>query len=209
MTLQITLDAQLASLKTALLPRDTNDERDVIVEIRAGAGGDEAGLFAADLFRMYSRYALTRGWNVEVIDRNESAIGSIKEIIFEVKGKGAFSPFQIRARRAPRAACTLYRGRRAHPHLDGHGGGVAGSQGCRSGRQSRRPAHRYLPLGRRGRPERQQGVHRGASNASPHRAGGSLPGRALAAAQPTEGHGSIENETAGCRAHQAGERGLR
>jgi peptide chain release factor 1 len=94
MTLQITLDAQLAALKTALLPRDTNDERDVIVEIRAGAGGDEAGLFAADLFRMYSRYALARGWNVEVIDRNESAIGSIKEIIFEVKGKGAFSRFK-------------------------------------------------------------------------------------------------------------------
>ena len=94
MTLQTALEALLASLKTALLPRDTNDERDVIVEIRAGAGGDEAGLFAADLFRMYSRYALNRGWNVEVIDRSESAIGSIKEIIFEVKGKGAFSRFK-------------------------------------------------------------------------------------------------------------------
>jgi peptide chain release factor 1 len=94
MTLQVTLEGLLASLKTALLPRDTNDERDVIVEIRAGTGGDEAGLFAADLFRMYSRYALTRSWNVEVIDRNESAIGSIKEIIFEVKGKGAFSRFK-------------------------------------------------------------------------------------------------------------------
>jgi peptide chain release factor 1 len=93
-TLQVTLEALLASLKTALLPRDSNDERDVIVEIRAGAGGDEAGLFAADLFRMYSRYALNRGWNVEVIDRSESAIGSIKEIIFEVKGKGAFSRFK-------------------------------------------------------------------------------------------------------------------
>lgn len=94
MTLQVTLEGLLAALKTALLPRDTNDERDVIVEIRAGAGGDEAGLFAADLFRMYSRYALARGWNVEVIDRSESAIGSIKEIIFEVKGKGAFSRFK-------------------------------------------------------------------------------------------------------------------
>jgi peptide chain release factor 1 len=94
MTLQTALEALLASLKTALLPRDPNDERDVIVEIRAGAGGDEAGLFAADLFRMYSRYALSRGWNVEVIDRSESAIGSIKEIIFEVKGKGAFSRFK-------------------------------------------------------------------------------------------------------------------
>jgi peptide chain release factor 1 len=94
MELQTGLDSLLASLKTALLPRDPNDERDVIVEIRAGAGGDEAGLFAADLFRMYSRYALARGWNVEVIDRSESAIGSIKEIVFEVKGKGAFSRFK-------------------------------------------------------------------------------------------------------------------
>ncbi|MGA3094172.1 MAG: peptide chain release factor 1 [Dehalococcoidales bacterium] len=94
MTLQVTLEGLLASLKTALLPRDTNDERDVIVEIRAGTGGDEAGLFAADLFRMYSRYALARGWNVEVINSNESAIGSIKEIVFEVKGKGAFSRFK-------------------------------------------------------------------------------------------------------------------
>ena len=94
MTLQVTLEGLLASLKTALLPRDTNDERDVIVEIRAGTGGDEAGLFAADLFRMYSRYALARGWNVEVINSSESAIGSIKEIVFEVKGKGAFSRFK-------------------------------------------------------------------------------------------------------------------
>jgi len=94
MSLQTNLESLLASLKTALLPRDPNDDRDVIVEIRAGAGGDEAGLFAGELFRMYSRYALTRGWNIEVIDRNESAIGSIKEIIFEVKGKGAFSRFK-------------------------------------------------------------------------------------------------------------------
>jgi len=93
-TLESSLEAQLAALKTALLPRDPNDERDVIVEIRAGTGGDEAGLFAADLFRMYSRYALARGWNVEVIDRSESAIGSIKEIVFEVRGKGAFSRFK-------------------------------------------------------------------------------------------------------------------
>jgi peptide chain release factor 1 len=93
-TLESALEDQLAALKASLLPRDTNDDRDVIVEIRAGTGGDEAGLFAAELFRMYSRYALNRGWNVEVIDRNESAIGSIKEIVFEVKGKGAFSRFK-------------------------------------------------------------------------------------------------------------------
>jgi peptide chain release factor 1 len=81
----------LEELKIALLPKDARDERDIIMEIRAGAGGDEAGLFAADLFRMYSRYAQAKGWDVEVIDSNESGIGGFKEIIFEVRGKGAFS----------------------------------------------------------------------------------------------------------------------
>jgi peptide chain release factor 1 len=78
-------------LQAALLPRDKNDDKDVIVEIRAGAGGDEAGLFAADLFRMYTRYAEVKRWGVEIIDSNQSGIGGFKEIIFEVKGKGAFS----------------------------------------------------------------------------------------------------------------------
>lgn len=78
-------------LKLALLPKDPNDDKDVVVEIRAGAGGEEAGLFAADLFRMYSRYAQNKGWHVEVIDSNRSEIGGFREVIFEVKGKGAFS----------------------------------------------------------------------------------------------------------------------
>ncbi|MFC1904697.1 peptide chain release factor 1 [Chloroflexota bacterium] len=78
-------------LKLALLPKDPNDKKDIIVEIRAGAGGDEAGLFAADLFRMYSRYAQSKGWNIDIIDSNESGIGAFKEIVFEIKGKGAFS----------------------------------------------------------------------------------------------------------------------
>jgi peptide chain release factor 1 len=78
-------------LRTSLIPKDKNDEKDVIVEIRAGAGGDEAGLFAADLFRMYTRYAETKRWGVEVIDSNQSGIGGFKEIIFEVKGRGAYS----------------------------------------------------------------------------------------------------------------------
>jgi peptide chain release factor 1 len=84
-------EGEREDLKITLLPKDANDERDVIMEIRAGTGGDEAGIFAADLFRMYSRYAQLRGWQVEVIDRSEPKLGSIKEIIFEIKGKGAFS----------------------------------------------------------------------------------------------------------------------
>ena len=78
-------------LKVALIPKDENDEKDIIMEIRAGAGGDEAGLFAADLFRMYSRYAQEQGWNVEIINANESGIGGFKEVVFEVKGKNVFS----------------------------------------------------------------------------------------------------------------------
>jgi len=81
----------LEKLKLALLPKDPNDEKDIIVEIRAGAGGEEAGLFAADLFRMYSRYAQIKGWKIDVISVNESGIGGIREIIFEVKGRGAYS----------------------------------------------------------------------------------------------------------------------
>lgn len=89
--LEAKLDRQLDQLKLDLLPKDANDEKDIIMEIRAGAGGDEAGLFAADLFRMYTRYAQDKGWKVDIIDSNESGIGGFKEIIFEIKGKGAFS----------------------------------------------------------------------------------------------------------------------
>jgi peptide chain release factor 1 len=87
-------DALLSQLKLSLMPKDPNDDRDVIVEIRAGAGGEEASLFAADLFRMYSRYALSKGWQAEIIDSSQSAIGGFKELIFEIKGKGAFSRFK-------------------------------------------------------------------------------------------------------------------
>jgi len=89
--LEAKLESQLRELKLALAPSDASDKRDIIMEIRAGAGGDEAGLFAADLFRMYSRYAQDKGWETDIIDSNESGIGGFKEIIFEIKGKGAFS----------------------------------------------------------------------------------------------------------------------
>jgi len=78
-------------LKRALLPRDPRDDRDVIVEIRAAEGGEEAALFAADLYRMYARYADKRGWQVEVLSFNETGIGGFREIIFEVRGRGAYS----------------------------------------------------------------------------------------------------------------------
>ena len=78
-------------LRLALLPRDPNDERDVIVEVRAGVGGEEAALFAADLYRMYTRYAQRQGWAVELLDSSPSERGGFKEVVFEVRGQGAFS----------------------------------------------------------------------------------------------------------------------
>jgi peptide chain release factor 1 len=79
-------------LKMMLLPKDAKDERDVIMEIRAGAGGDEAGLFAADLYRMYNRYAEDHGWITELLSLNETGIGGFKEVIFAVKGRSGASP---------------------------------------------------------------------------------------------------------------------
>ncbi len=78
-------------LKSMLLPKDPRDNRNVILEIRAGPGGDEAALFAADLFRMYSRYAERHGWSIEILSANEIGIGGYKEVIALVKGKGAYS----------------------------------------------------------------------------------------------------------------------
>jgi len=92
--LETELETRRQELRLALLPRDPNDEKHVIVEIRSGTGGDEAGLFAADLYRMYSRYAQNRGWETEVITSSEAGLGGFKEVVFDVKGKGAFSRFK-------------------------------------------------------------------------------------------------------------------
>lgn len=85
-------EAQLfARLQVLLLPRDPNDDKSVIIEIRGGAGGDEAALFAGDLFRMYTRYAETRGWKTEILDANPTDLGGFKEVVFVVEGDGAYS----------------------------------------------------------------------------------------------------------------------
>jgi peptide chain release factor 1 len=90
-TLSARLEEIEERLKLALLPKDPHDERDVIVEVRAGTGGEEAALFAADLYRMYSRYADRQGWQTEVLSFNETGIGGFKEIIFGLRGRGAYS----------------------------------------------------------------------------------------------------------------------
>lgn len=90
-TLRAREDEITDRLKLSLIPADPNDERDVIVEIRAGTGGDEAGLFAAELFRMYTRYAERHRWTVELVNTNENAAGGFKEAICEIHGRGAYS----------------------------------------------------------------------------------------------------------------------
>lgn len=82
-------------LKKMLLPRDPNDDKNIIVEIRAGTGGDEAGLFAADLYRMYSRFVERSSWTKEVLDSSDTGIGGLKEVIFSVKGRGAYGSLKF------------------------------------------------------------------------------------------------------------------
>ena len=100
-------------LKTLLIPRDPNDERNTVLEIRAGTGGDEAALFAAELFRMYSRYAERRGWRVEVLSSSPTGIGGLKEVIALVQGDGAFSrlKFEGGVHRVQRVPVTETQGR--------------------------------------------------------------------------------------------------
>ncbi|MGP0566854.1 MULTISPECIES: peptide chain release factor 1 [unclassified Nitrospina] len=102
-----------AQLKLMLLPKDPRDDKSVIMEIRAGTGGDEAGLFAADLFRMYSRYAEDRKWKIEVLTSNITGVGGYKEIVCNIQGKGAYSRLKYEAgtHRVQRVPATETQGR--------------------------------------------------------------------------------------------------
>ncbi len=100
-------------LKFMLVPKDPRDEKNILLEIRAGTGGDEAGLFAADLFRMYSKYAEGRNWKVEVMDMNSTGVGGIKEVIASIQGKGAYSrlKYESGTHRVQRVPSTETQGR--------------------------------------------------------------------------------------------------
>ena len=100
-------------LKILLVPKDPLDDKSVILEIRAGTGGDEAGLFAGDLFKMYQRYADVRGWKVEVMDHHTTGVGGLKEIIANVNGKGAYSrlKYESGTHRVQRVPTTETQGR--------------------------------------------------------------------------------------------------
>ncbi|MFL5107689.1 MAG: peptide chain release factor 1 [Xanthobacteraceae bacterium] len=106
-------DALAQQIRVALIPKDAMDERNVIVEIRAGTGGDEASLFAGDLYRMYERFAANEGWKVEMIAANEGTMGGFKEVIAEIRGRGAYArlKFESGVHRVQRVPDTEASGR--------------------------------------------------------------------------------------------------
>ena len=106
-------EALLAELRTLLVPKDPNDEKNVILEIRAGTGGDEAALFAADLFRMYSRFAERQRWKLEVMSTSESGTGGLKEVIASIEGRGVYSrlKYESGVHRVQRVPATEASGR--------------------------------------------------------------------------------------------------
>jgi peptide chain release factor 1 len=111
--LEAELDGLYDRMRLLLLPRDPNDEKNVIVEVRAGAGGDEAGIFAADLYRMYTRYAESHRWKTEILSSNTTGVGGFKEVIFQITGKGAYSrlKFESGVHRVQRVPVTESQGR--------------------------------------------------------------------------------------------------
>ncbi len=112
-TLEARQSALEDKLRMLLVPKDPRDDKNVIFEIRAGAGGDEAGIFAADLFRMYTRYAEDRGWKTEIVYANATGVGGYKEVTFEVRGKGAYSrlKYESGVHRVQRVPATESAGR--------------------------------------------------------------------------------------------------
>lgn len=111
--LEIAIEATDEELRTLLIPKDPRDENNVIIEIRAGAGGDEAAIFAADLLRMYIRYAETQRWKTEIIDENAIGVGGYKEVLLGVKGRGAYSrlKYESGVHRVQRVPITESQGR--------------------------------------------------------------------------------------------------
>jgi peptide chain release factor 1 len=106
-------DMLVADLKVMLVPKDPNDEKNIILEIRAGTGGDEAALFAAELFRMYSKYAERQGWRMEVMSSSDTGIGGLKEVIANIEGRGAYSrlKYESGVHRVQRVPATEASGR--------------------------------------------------------------------------------------------------
>ena len=177
-------------LKVLLLPKDPNDEKNVVLEIRAGTGGDEATLFVAEVFRMYNRYAETQKWKVEVLSTSESGVGGLKEVIALIEGDRVYSRLKYesgvhRVQRVPqpssRDACTL----RPSP-----------SRCCRkpktwTSRSKPKTCASILSVLRTGRPVGEHDLFGGAHHAHSDEHGRQLPGREIADQEPRKRHARV------------------
>src|SRR5262249_18688322 len=208
-------------IKLALLPKDAMDERNVIVEIRAGTGGDEAALFAGDLFRMYERYAANQGWKVEVISASEGTMGGFKEIVAEIRGRGAFAKlkFESGVHRVQRVPDTEAQGRihtstatvavlpeagdvdinidEADLKIDTLRSGGAGGQHVNKTESAVRLTHIPTPIEVK------------LPQAPPHRHRSQQSGSPPATPKPRQGHGGAARPTLRLRAAETGRRARR
>ena len=172
------------ALALQLLPKDSADDRPAMLEIRAGTGGDEAALFAGDLYRMYTRYAEEQGWKVEMISANASEVGGFKEVVANIQGTGVFAKlkFESGVHRVQRVPETESGGR-----IHTSAATVAVLPEPEEVDIKRGPAHRHLPGERRRRPARQQDRQRDPHHPPADRTGGAVPGRQVAAQEQGAG----------------------
>ena len=168
-------------------PRIPNDEKNVILEIRAGTGGDEATLFAAEVFRMYLRFAEQHNWKVEVLSQTETGIGRLEGRYRHYRRRQRLLAAQVRVRRASRAARTGDRDAGPRPHLGHHGRCAAGGRRGRYQDRSEGSAHRHVLLVRTRRPVGEHDLLGGAHHASADQHGGELPGRKVADQESRKG----------------------
>ena len=163
-------------LRFLMLPKDPNDDKNVILEIRAGTGGEEAGLFAADLFRMYTRLCERKGWKLEILSHSATGIGGLKEIIASISGDQVYSQLKYESgvHRVPEGPGDGIRG-----HIHTSAVTVAGPAGGRRGGRPDQPRRAAHDVFRSSGPGGQSGRHHGfggADNPSAHGPGGLLPG---------------------------------
>ena len=181
-------DGLKGTSKFCLSPKTQNDEKNVIVEIRAGTGGDEASLFAGQLFRMYSRYAETQGWRVEILEGSSSSIGGMKEIVAAIQGSKVYSKLKYRKWRAPRPARSCHRTARPHSYLRGYSRRAARGRRHRHQDRGQRPAHRYILFLGAGRAIRQHDLFGRSHHPHSKRPGGFTARRKISNQKPREGH---------------------
>ena len=172
-------------LRVLLTPKDPNDEKNAIFEIRAGTGGDEAALFAADLFRMYTRYAEELGWKIDVLSSSESAQGGFKEVIASISGTDVFSRFKHE--KGVHRVQRVRDGGQGRIHTSTVTVAVSPGRGGRRRDQERGSPDRRDAGGRSGRTERQHHGLRRPDHAHPDGPRGPVPGREVAAQEQGEG----------------------